>query len=92
MIKTSGHKGLQKFFYTGSAAGIQAIHTKRLRIILTYLNEAEKIEDMGLPGFKLHPLKGNRKGLWAVSVSGNWRVTFKFEQGDAYIVDYLDYH
>lgn len=92
MIKTFRHKGLHKFFYTGSTAGIQAVHARRLGIILTYLNEAEKIEDMGLPGFKLHPLKGSKKGLWAVSVSGNWRITFRFEQGDAYIVDYVDYH
>lgn len=92
MIKTFRHKGLQKFFYTGSTAGIQAAHVKRLRIILTYLNEAEKIEDMRLPGFKLHALKGNKKELWSVSVSGNWRITFKFEHGDAHIVDYVDYH
>ena len=92
MIKTFDHKGLEKFFYKNSLAGIQAIHAKRLRLILTYLNEADKVEDMGLSGFRLHPLKGKKKGLWAVSVSGNWRITFKFEYGDAYIVDYLDYH
>ncbi len=92
MIKTFEHKGLQNFFYTGSTAGIQAIHSKRLRIILTYLNEAERVEDMGLSGFKLHPLKGNKKGLWSISVSGNWRLTFRFEKGDAYIINYVDYH
>ena len=92
MIKSFTHKGLCKFFLTGSTAGIQTKHEKRLRLILTFLNEAEKAEDLNLPGFKLHMLKGNKKGLWAVSVSGNWRITFKFENGDAYIVDYLDYH
>lgn len=92
MIKSFKHKGLDKFFYTGSTAGIQVNHKNRLRLILGYLNEAGAIEDMGLPGFKLHPLKGNMKGLWSVSVSGNWRITFRFEDGHAYIVDYLDYH
>lgn len=92
MIKSFTHKGLKKFFYTGAKSGIQASHVKRLRLILTYLNEAESIEDMGLPGFRLHPLKGKYRGLWSVSVSGNWRIIFKFEEGDAYIVDYVDYH
>ncbi len=92
MIETFTHKGLLKFFETGSTAGIQAIHAKRLRIILNTLNEADSVNDMALPGFKLHPLKGNMKGLWSVSVSGNWRVVFRFENGNAYVVDYMDYH
>ncbi len=92
MIKSFTHKGLYKFFTTGSTAGIQEKHKNRLRAILTFLNEAENVKDMNLQGFQLHPLKGNKKELWSVSVNGNWRITFRFEDGDAYIVDYLDYH
>lgn len=92
MIKTFAHKGLYKFFETGSTVGIQAIHAKRLNLILTTLDQAARIEDMGLPGFRLHPLRGDKKGLWAVSVSGNWRVTFRFEDGYAYVLNYVDYH
>ena len=92
MIKSFTHKGLYKFFTTGSSAGIQAKHINRLRAILTFLNEAENVEDMNLPGFQLHPLKGNKKELWSVSVNGNWRIIFRFEDGNAYVVDYLDYH
>jgi len=73
-------------------AGIQANHAKRLRMILAALETAMKMDDMDIPGFDLHPLKGNRKGIWAVSVSGNWRVTFRFEDGNAHIVNYEDYH
>lgn len=92
MIKSFAHKGLYKFFSTGSTAGIQAKHASRLKAILTLLNEAEAVEDMNLPALRLHPLKGSMKGLWAVTVNGNWRITFRFEKGNAYIVDYLDYH
>lgn len=92
MIKTWAHKGLKKFFETGSTAGIQAKHATRLGAILTLLNEAEIVQDMNVPSYDLHPLKGNMKGLWAVKVSGNWRITFGFENGAAYVVDYLDYH
>ena len=92
MIETFAHKGLLKFFETGSTAGIQAIHAKRLKTILNVLNQAERVEDVALPGFKLHPLKGDKKGLWAVSVSGNWRIVFRFEDGNAFAVDYVDYH
>ncbi len=92
MIKSFRHKGLRRFYEAGSAAGIQAIHKKRLRIQLIALDTATIIEDMNIPGFKLHPLKGNRKGLWSLSVSGNWRITFEFKDGNAYIVNYEDYH
>ena len=67
-------------------------HFGRLRDILSVLDRSRKPDDMNLPGFRLHPLKGQLKGQWAVSVSGNWRVTFRFEAGDAYEVDYVDYH
>ena len=92
MIKGFRHKGLERFFRTGSKAGIQAKHAERLRLILARLHAASSPEDMDLPGLGLHPLTGNRRNTWSVRVSGNWRVTFVFEDGDAYVVDYEDYH
>ena len=86
------HKGLERFFTRGSTAGIQAQHAKRLRLILGYLSIAEEPGEMGLPGYYLHPLKGDRRGTWAVRVSGNWRVTFRFQGPDALDVNYEDYH
>ena len=92
MIRSFKHKGLARFFETGSKSGIQAQHAERLRLILGRLSAAIAPEDIGLPGLRLHPLKGPRKGVWAVWVSGNWRVTFKFTDRDAEVVDYEDYH
>lgn len=92
MIKSFKHKGLKKFFETGSVAGIRPTHQKKLRMRLTALDTATQIEDMELPGFRLHALKGNRQGLWAIDVSKNWRITFEFVAGDVYIVNYEDYH
>lgn len=92
MIIGFAHKGLERFYRTGSTAGIQAKHARKLRVILDHLNRASVVSDMDFPGARLHPLKGNKKGLWAVSVSGNWRVTFTFDDGDADIIDYVDYH
>ena len=92
MIRSFKHKGLAKFFETGSRSGIQSQQAERLRLILARLHPAVSPDDMALPGLRLHPLKGSRKGTWAVSVSGNWRVTFKFEGTDAEVVDYEDYH
>lgn len=92
MIKTFKHKGLRKFFETGSVSGIQPGHKQKLKIRMTALDTATCIEDMDLPGFRLHPLKGDRKSFWAIDVSRNWRVVFKFQEGNAYIVDYEDYH
>ena len=92
MIKSFQHKGLENFFYTGSKKGIQPDHAKKLRLILDRMNNAELIGDMDYPGSKLHLLQGNLKGHWAVNVSGNWRVTFQFENGNVYIIDYQDYH
>ena len=92
MIRSFKHKGLAKFFETGSKSGIQAQHAERLRLILGRLSAAAKPEDMGLRGLRLHPLKGARKGTWAVWVSGNWRITFKFVGADAEVVDYEHYH
>ena len=92
MIRSFRHKGLQRFFETGSKSGIQAQHADRLRLILAQLNAATKPDDMALPGLVLHPLRGDRKGTWSVRVSGNWRVTFAFAGADAEIVGYEDYH
>ncbi|RKZ47873.1 MAG: peptidase [Gammaproteobacteria bacterium] len=92
MIISFVHKGLERFYKTGRSSGIQAKHAKRLRLILTNLDQAESPRDMDLPGLRLHELKGNRKNIWSVSVSGNWRVTFRFIGRDAEIVNYEDYH
>jgi proteic killer suppression protein len=73
-------------------AGVQSSHKNRLRMILAALDTSLEIGDMDIPGFKLHPLKGRLKGRWSVSVSGNWRVTFEFREGNAYVLDYEDYH
>ena len=92
MIKSFKHKGLNRFFTTGSTAGINPDHADRLKDRLQALHTAMFIDDMDLPGWRLHPLKGDRAGLWAVNVSGNWRVVFQFRDGHAYVVNYEDYH
>ena len=92
MIRKFRHKGLGKFFVTGSHSGIRPAHAARLKLILATLNAATEPGDMALPGLRLHPLKGDLKGRWAVEVSGNWRVTFGFVGTDADEVDYEDYH
>ncbi len=92
MIKSFRHKGLEKFYTTGSKAGIQAKHASKLRRILGLLDAATKPDDVNLPGFRLHPLTGKEKGFYSVWVSGNWRVVFQFVGEDIELVDYLDYH
>jgi proteic killer suppression protein len=92
MIRNFRHKGLQRFAENGSKAGIQPAHAKRLRNLLTALDVASAPADMNAPGYRLHPLQGALESHWAVSVSGNWRMTFAFESEDAILVDYQDYH
>ena len=92
MIKSFNHKGLKAFFETGSVAGIQAIHAQRIRLILALLEQSVDVQDMNAPALRLHELKGREKGIWSVTVQANWRITFRFENGDAYIVNYQDYH
>jgi proteic killer suppression protein len=92
MIKSFRHKGLRKFFESGSISGIQADHAKRLRMQLAALDTAQTVEDMDIPGFRLHPLKGKLRGRWSITVNGNWRLTFEFQDGNAYVLDYEDYH
>jgi toxin HigB-1 len=92
VIISFAHKGLQKFWETDSAAGIQAKHARRLHVLLTVIDSASTLQDLASPTFRLHPLKGNKKGFWSMTVNGNWRIVFRFENGDAYVVDYDDYH
>lgn len=92
MIKSFRHKGLQRFFESGSKAGIQAAHASKLRLQLATLDQAVRPDDLSAPSWNLHPLKGDMKGHWALTVNGNWRVVFTFEGEDAVLVDYLDYH
>ena len=92
MIKSFKHKGLEEFYNTGSLAGIQAKHRQKLRMRLIAMDTATNIQDMNLPGFRLHPLNGDKAGMWAIDVSRNWRITFKFQDDNVYVVDYEDYH
>ena len=92
MIKSFKHKGIRQFFEKGSPAGIQAAHAPRLAAMLRRLDVAASAQDMNLPGWGLHPLKGALKGHFSVWVSGNWRLTFRFDGADAELVDYQDYH
>lgn len=92
MIQKFKHKGLKQLFESGNTSGVNPQHLARIRKILALLETSESIEDMNLPGLDLHQLKGDRKEEWAVKVSGNWRITFKLEQSDAFDVNYEDYH
>jgi len=92
MIKSFTHKGLEKFHYDGTKKGIQPKHAVRIGDILDILEAATIIKDINQPGYDLHLLEPKKEGRWAVKVSGNWRITFKFEDGDAYGVNYEDYH
>ena len=92
MIKSFKHKGLERFFTSGKKSGIQAQHAKRLEVQLQALHTAFTIEDMDIPGWRLHQLSGDRQDLWSITVNKNWRIVFEFKDGHAYIVNYEDYH
>jgi len=92
MIKSFSHSGLEKLFYDGNRKSIQPKHAERLEPILDRLDAAAAIKDMSYPGSNLHRLEPKKEGRWAVNVSGNWRITFVFEKGNAYKVNYEDYH
>jgi len=92
MIRSFKHKGLEYFFNTGSKRGIQPNHSDKIARILDRLDASKLPADMNLPGYRLHELKGQETGTWAVTVNGNWRITFNFQGQDVFIVDYLDYH
>ncbi len=84
--------GLERFYRSGTTKGIQAKHANKLRMQLAALDTAFNIDDMDIPGYRLHSLKGDLKGLWSITVNGNWRITFEFIEGNVYIVNYEDYH
>ena len=92
MIRNIRHKGLAALYHDDETRGLQQAHVKRLRQILALLDAATVVADMNAPGLRLHTLRGNSQGFYAVTVSGNWRVIFRFEDGDVQDVDYLDYH
>ena len=92
MIKSFKHKGLEKFYESGSTKGIQANHAKKLRMQLAALDSAHSIDDMDIPGYRLHQLTGDRKGIWTITVNANWRLTSELEDGNVYILNYEDYH
>ncbi|MFO7603511.1 MAG: type II toxin-antitoxin system RelE/ParE family toxin [Gammaproteobacteria bacterium] len=92
MIKSSKHKGLAMLYASGSTKGIQAKHAKKLRMQLAALDTAHQVEDLDIPGYRLHQLKGSLKDLWSITVNANWRITFEFSDGNVYIVNYEDYH
>ena len=92
MIKTFQHKGLKAFYQSGTTRGIHADHARRLARMLPIIDQAEILADVDIPGWRLHPLKGSLDGYWSVSVSGNWRLIFRFIGSDIERVDYLDYH
>jgi len=92
VIRSFRHAGLEKFFRTGSKAGIQPAHARKLEVQLVTLNQAPSPQGMNFPGWQLHQLQGDLAGHWSVRVNGNWRLTFRFEGEDAILVDYRDYH
>jgi proteic killer suppression protein len=92
VIQSIRHKGLKRFHEAGVTRGIQNAHAKRLRIQLAALETAQNIDDMDIPGFRLHALRGAEKGRWSIWVNGNWRLTFEFRDGHVYVLDYEDYH
>ncbi len=92
MIASFKHRGLKRLYEHDDHRGVSAAHVAKIKRILARLDEATQVRNMGLPGFGLHPLKGSFTGLWAVWVSGNWRIVFRFEDGNAYDVDLIDYH
>ena len=92
MIRTFRHKGLKRLYHNADRRGLSADMVERIDIILATLDIAQKIEDLERPSFKLHPLKGGLKGYWAIAVRANWRIIFRFEDGDALDVDFVDYH
>ena len=92
MIRSFRHKGLRQFYETGSTRGIQSSHSKKLARLLAFLDQATTLDDLDLPGWRLHPLKGELAGYWSLTVNGNWRIVFRFIEADVELVDYLDYH
>ena len=92
MIRTLRHRGLKQLYERGDLSKVRADQAERIALALADLDEASKPSDLDLPGYRLHPLKGDPKGFWSISISANWRIIFRFEEGDAYDIDLVDYH
>ena len=92
MIRTFAHKGLRRFYERGDRSKLPADMADRIAVLLAALDEAEVIDDLNRPSFRLHPLKGDLKGVWSVTVRANWRIIFRFSEGDVWDVDFTDYH
>jgi toxin HigB-1 len=92
MIRSFRHRGLRRLFLRGDRKQVRHDQLNRIEDILARLSVVDRAEEMALPGYRLHPLKGDRQGFWSVTVSGNWRIIFRFEEGDAHDVDLIDYH
>ena len=91
-VRTIRHRGLKRLFQRGDTSGVSAEHLNRIEDVLAHLDDAIRPSDLDLPGYRLHPLKGKLKGHWSVTISGNWRILFRMEDGDVYDVDFVDYH
>ena len=92
MIRTLRHRGLKRLYERGDPSKVRADQAERIALALADLDDVGKPSDLDLPGYQLHPLKGDLKGFWSISISANWRIIFRFEEGDAYDVDLVDYH
>jgi proteic killer suppression protein len=92
MIRTFRHRGLKRLYERGDPSRVSADQVERIAIALADLDDASRPRDMDLPGYGLHPLRGDLRGMWSISISGNWRITFRFDDGDVYDVDLVDYH
>ena len=92
MVKTFRHKGLKRLFERDNPSGVRADQFRRIKDVLAHLDLAVRPNDLDLPGYRLHPLQGELKSYWSVTISGNWRIIFRFEDGDAFDVDLVDYH
>ena len=92
MIESFRHRGLKRLYEQGDGSKVRADQLDRISDVLLHLDKAQEPEDLDLPGYRLHPLKGDLKGYWSVTISRNWRITFRFEDGDAYEVGLVDYH
>ena len=92
MIQTLRHRGLKRLYERGDASKVRADLAERMLLALADLDDARKPSDLDLPGYRLHPLKGSRRGFWSISISANWRIIFRFDQGDVYDVDLVGYH
>ncbi|HXJ92988.1 MAG TPA: type II toxin-antitoxin system RelE/ParE family toxin [Terriglobia bacterium] len=92
MLRTFRHKGLKRLYESDDPSGVRADQVRRIRDVLVHLDQAQHPSDLNLPGYRLHALRAELKGCWSVTISGNWRVLFRFEDGDALDVDLVDYH